>query len=49
MDTLTEKQKILLNNLFDIIAHNDIILEDLAHETGVEVEELSELVNTVEF
>jgi hypothetical protein len=49
MDNLTEKQKILLNNLFDIIAHNDIILEDLAHETGVEIEELSDLVNNIEF
>ena len=49
MDTLTEKQKILLNNLFDIIAHDDIILENLSHETGTPVDELSDLVNTIEF
>jgi hypothetical protein len=46
---ISEDQKVLLNRLMDIIAHDDSLLEQLAAEMEIESKELDELVNTIEF
>lgn len=48
MNHLSEEQKILINKLFDLIAHDDALLEKIASEIEVEQSELEMLVN-VEF
>lgn len=49
MESLTESQKILINELFNIIAHDDELLVSLATQMGIQTYELENLVNDVTF